>query len=425
MDKLAKMRARLGEIVASLDAFKGVEEFTEAQTSEINALSEEFEKLEGQIKAEEKLQAMNAAANTSTRKTATPDSTTASTPRAEVFATQKEKNGGFESVGHFLMAVKDAGMGKGVHKNFQNAAQERIGEDGGFLVPVEIQTEIQKKMSADDSLLAKCRQFPVSGNSLSLPIDETSPWSGGVTAKWLGEGGQHSQSKPSFGQASWKVHKLGAFVVATDELLEDAVALEGYIKAMAPNAIVQKINEAIISGDGVAKPTGILSSGFKVMVSKESGQTADTVVYRNIAKMYSRMLPQSRANAAWYINAAVEDQLRVLKDDAGNFIYLAPGSQANQTPYGILLGRPVIPMMGALQALGDEGDIVFADLSYYYAVVKSGGMKNSVSTHIYFDRDQTAFKFTMRVDGSVPFKTPATTQFGNFSMSGIVTLEAR
>ena len=107
------------------------------------------------------------------------------------------------------------------------------------------------------------------------------------------------------------------------------------------------------------------------------------------------MFPGSRANAAWYINAGCEDQLRLLKDDAGNYIYLAPGSQMNQSPYGTLMGRAVIPMLGSMPQLGDEGDIVFADLSYYYMIYKQG-IKEAMSTHLWFDRDLTVFKFTFR-----------------------------
>jgi HK97 family phage major capsid protein len=260
---------------------------------------------------------------------------------------------------------------------------------------------------------------------LSLPIDETAPWNGGVQAYWLAEGAPLTETKSKLGQASWKLNKLGALVKVTDELLEDATALESYIKAMAPEAINHKINSAILTGDGVGKPTGLLSSGFKIQVAKESLQTADTVVAKNVIKMYSKMIPSARANAVWFINPAVEEQLRVMKDDLGNFIYLAPGSQLNQTPYGQLLGRPVVSLIGSMPQLGDEGDIIFADLSYYYSITKVGGLKQSVSAHLYFERDIQAYKWTMRIDGSCPFKTPVTTEFGAYQMSAIVTLEAR
>lgn len=107
-------------------------------------------------------------------------------------------------------------------------------------------------------------------------------------------------------------------------------------------------------------------------------------------------------------------------------VYLPPGG-LNDTPYGSLMGRPVIPMLGGSSQLGDEGDIMFVDFFYYHAALKSGteGVRRAVSTHVYFDRDKTAFKFTFRMDGKCPYKSPVITEFGNHSMSGFVTLEDR
>lgn len=413
------MKKRLAEVLNKLEALKNVESYTDEVVEDINTFSAEYEKLQKGIEAAEKLERVNVASSASTRQTAP---TVAA--KVEVLPSQKEKNGGFNNFGEFLAAVKDASNGK-FDKRFQNTMFEKNGEDGGFLVPEDMMTEVAKKLEADESLLAKTRQFVVSGNSLSLPTDEKSPWNGGIQAYWLAEGAAYTSSKVQLGQASWKLHKLGALVPVTDELLEDAVALESYMKAMAPEAIMHKINSAILTGNGVGKPMGILNSGFKISVAKESGQTADTIVARNVIKMYSKMIPSARAGAAWYINAGCEEQLRLLKDDAGNFIYLAPGSQLNQTPYGQLLGLPVIPLIGSMPALGDEGDIILANLSYYYTITKQGGMKQAVSSHLYFDRDVQAYKFTMRIDGACPFKAPVTTEFGSHQMSAIVTLADR
>lgn len=420
---LEQMRARLAAIVAQLETLNALEDLSNEEVETVNSLSNEFETLQGKISAKEKMERTSAQAAASTRKT-TPAQSGDTTPRVSVEASAKEKMGGFNSAGEFFMAVKKAATGD-YDKRFQNSMFEKNGEDGGILVPETMMTEVQKKMNADDSLLAKTSSFTISGNSLTLPTDETTPWSGGIQAYWVNEGLPHTESKHKFGSAGWRLHKLGALVKITDELAEDAVALESYIKARAPEAIVNKLNGAILSGDGVGKPMGLLSSGFRVTVAAESAQAADTIVAKNVAKMYSRMLPASRSKAAWYINAGCEEQLRVMKDDLGNFIYMAPGSQLNQTPYGMLLGRPVIPLLGAMPALGDEGDIVFADLSYYYSIVKAGGIKSAISAHLLFDQDKTAYKFIMRVDGSVPFKTPVTTEFGGYQMSGIVTLAAR
>lgn len=416
--KLAEMKARLAAIANKLQEFKAVEDLSTEQIGEVNALSEEYETLTSKIEATEKLEKVVAASTVPVRKTE-------ASPRIEIVEnSRKDKMGGFNTMGEFLIAVKNKSQGN-LDKRFQNTMFEKNAEDGGILVPEEMVSTIAKKFAEDEALLSKTAQFKVSGNNLTLPTDESAPWTGGVQAYWTAEGAQIVESKHKLGQASWKLHKMAALVTVTDELLEDATALESYMVQMAPRAMVHKTNSAIISGNGVGKPTGILNSGFKYMVAKQGGQAADTVLAENIVKMYGRMIPTSRSQAAWYINPAVEDQLRLLKDAANNYIYLAAGSQMNNQPYALLLGRPVIPMLGSLPALGDEGDIIFADLSYYYTITKTAGIKQSVSTHLYFDQDIQAYKWTFRIDGSCPFKAPVKTEFGNYEMSGIVTLEAR
>lgn len=415
---LEQMKARLAAIVAKLKEFSALESFDDETVESINDLNGEFENLKKQIETKEKLEAMNASASTSTRKTA-PEAV-----RVEVMASRQDKMGGFKSFGEFLSSVKGEANGK-KDKRFENTLFERNGEDGGFLVPEEMMTTITKKLTSDESLLSKTRQFTVSGNSLTLPTNESAPWNGGVNTYWVAEGNQITDSKGKIGLASLKLNKLAAMIKITDELSEDSVALESYMLAMAPESIMHTINSAIISGNGVGKPMGILNSAFKITAAKEAAQVADTIVARNVIKMYSKMIPSARAGAVWYINAGCEEQLRTMKDDLGNFIYLSPGSQLNQSPYGQLLGLPVLPLIGSMPQLGDEGDIILANLSYYYSIVKAGGLKQSVSSHLYFDRDISAYKYTMRIDGNCPFKAPVVTEFGNHQMSAIITLEAR
>jgi HK97 family phage major capsid protein len=100
-------------------------------------------------------------------------------------------------------------------------------------------------------------------------------------------------------------------------------------------------------------------------------------------------------------------------------------ANASVAPFETLMGLPIVYMMGSVPALGDEGDIILVDLKYYYTVLKRGGIKSGVSTHLYFDKDITAFKFTLRVDGKCPFKAPVTTENGSYQMSGIITLADR
>lgn len=422
---LEQMRARLVEILASIEGIEaGAEGYTEEQHAEVEKLSAEVESLKAQIETAEKLDSMKAAAKASTRKV-TPTEIT----RVEVRAPLNSRFGGFNSTGDFLMAVKKAGQTGEMANQFKNAAAfEKVGEDGGFLVPEELSEAILKKLEVQESLMSSANVIQVSGNALTINVDETQPWNQGIQAYWTAEGATITGSKPKFRQAQWRLQKLAAMVTATDELLDDATALGSYIQNSAPDAFMHKINSAILSGNGSGKPQGIINSGFAKTVAAESMQTADTVVARNVLKMYSRMFPGSRSKAAWYINPAVQDQLLTLVDDNGNFMYISPGglgNQINSSPYGTLLGRPVIPLMGSMPAIGDVGDIIFADLSYYYMIRKAAGIKSATSIHLLFDKEQTAFRFSMRLDGRCPFVTPVTTEFGSYDMSAFVLLAAR
>lgn len=420
MKTVEQLRAILAEIAQKIEAIQpGEEGFSAEQDEQIDALSAEFEATKRQLATAEKVEAMKAGVAAPAGRKATP---AVAAPAAQGV----NKFGGFESAGAWLNAVKRAGQTGKIDERLQNAAmKESVGEDGGFLVPEEISNAILKKLAGDDSLMSKATALQVSGNALTINVDENQPWSGGVQAYWTAEGASITESKPSFKQASWRLQKLAALVKATDELLDDATALESYIMAAAPLAIMHQVNKAILTGNGIGKPQGVINSPFAVTVSKESMQTADTVNAINVVKMYSRMFPSSRPNAAWYINPAVEEQLRLMKDANDNYIYLAPGSQMNQSPYALLLGRPVIPLMGGMPALGDLGDIIFADLSYYYMIRKAAGVKSATSIHLHFDKEITSFRFSLRLDGKCPFQAPVTTEYGSYQMSAIVLLEAR
>lgn len=418
---LEQMRARLAEITNSLKALTEKTELSTDDTAQITALNQEYDQLEPQLTGLEKAQANIAKASAPQRQTSPQASPS---PRVEIIRDAKDRFGGFNSSGSFLMAVKNAAGGK-IDPIFQSVAYEKNGEDGGYLIPEDIRTEIVTKIQDDtESLWGKANTYQVSGNSLSLTLDESQPWNQGIQSYWVEEGGVIPDTKPKFTRAAWRLKKLAALVKCTDELLEDAVALESYIKRSAPASMMYKINDAVLSGNGVGKPEGILNSAFRIAVAKKVGQAADTIVAQNIIDMYTRMIPSSRPRAAWYINAQAEGQLMGMKDDNGNYIYLTAGTAMNTSPFATLLGRPVIPMMGAMKALGDEGDIMFGDLSYYYGISKAG-IKSATSIHLHFDREITAFRFSYRLDGQVPFKSPVTTQYGNHTMSAFVTLEDR
>jgi HK97 family phage major capsid protein len=355
-------------------------------------------------------------------------------PAGSIVVKDKDK---FASKGEFLVAVMKAGCPGGpVDPRLFNAATglgESVPSDGGFLVQQDYSNELLQEVIETGVIYPRCRRIQISGtaNSIKLNgIDETSRAStrlGGMTGYWVDEADEKTASKPKFRRIELSLKKLVGLCYATDELLDDAVALEGVIRQGFVSEFGFLLDDAIYNGDGSGKPLGILNAGCLVTVSKEAGQKAGTVVAENVIKMYSRIFASSRANAVWFINQNIEPQLFTMSLSVGTGgipIYMPAGGLSG-APYGTLFGRPVIPIEQAA-TLGTVGDIVFADMNGYILAEK-GGIKSDMSIHVKFVYDESVFRFVLRVDGQ-PIRATALTPYkggASYTQSHFIALESR
>jgi HK97 family phage major capsid protein len=319
------------------------------------------------------------------------------------------------------MAIKDACRpgGQVDPKLFRAAASglnETVPSEGGFLVQQDFTNDLLQDLMTTGILASRCRSQQISAVSNSIKIngvDETSRAStrfGGISGYWADEAEEKTKSKPKFRKIELNLHKLIGLCYATDELLADAAALESFIRAAFPSEFGFLVDEAIINGTGAGQPLGILVSPCLVQVAKETAQKADTVVAENVIKMYSRLFAASRANAIWLINQMIEPQLFTMSLAVGTGgvpIYMPAGGLSGQ-PYGTLFGRPVIPIEQCA-ALGDLGDIIFANMNGYILAQK-GGIQSDVSIHVRFIYDESVFRFVLRIDGQ-PVRASALTPY--------------
>lgn len=357
--------------------------------------------------------------------------------RASMSATPRDhrdaSRGGFANAGEYFVSVMKASQ-RGAAPDprlIMNAptsyGSEGIGADGGFAVPPDFRTEIVKKVMGEDTLLSLTDQMTTSGNSITVPTDETTPWqtNGGIQAYWESEAGQKTQSKPQLTEKTVKASKIIALVPMTDELLQDAPSMAAYVNSKAPDKIDFMVNDAILNGDGIGKPLGYLKSGALITVAAEGGQAADTIVFNNIVNMYTRSTATAQKRGVWLVNSDCQAQLMTMQFPGTGTAVPAymPAGGLSAAPYGTLLGRPVIPTEAAA-ALGDVGDISFVDLHEYMTVVKAGGLRQDVSIHLWFDYDVTAFRFVLRVGGQPWWNTPVT-RLNGLSRSPFIALAAR
>lgn len=336
---------------------------------------------------------------------------------------------GFKSMGEFAFHVRNAALGNGrLDPRLKAAAttygNEAAGPDGGFAVPPQFAQTIAALALEEQSLLALADNMPVSGNSMSFPKDESTPWgSTGVIATWDGEGDTANQRKPVLGLDTLRLKKLRVLVPASDELLADSVAMTAHLTRKMGEAVLWKSNDAIINGTGAGMPLGILNAGSLIAQAKETSQTADTIVAGNIAKMYGRCIQGAGANLVWLMNPDAFQQIVQLSVNAG-VNWMGPNAGLQGAPNGTLMGRPII-LTDACDTVGDQGDIILANMAGYRAITKAGGEEFSESMHLWFDQDVTAFKLVFRMDGQPALTAAVTPPNSAITRSHFVALAAR
>jgi HK97 family phage major capsid protein len=309
----------------------------------------------------------------------------------------------FKSAGEFFKAVRNADdpslrIDKRLYSLKAAAgANETVPSDGGFLVPQETAGGILEKMWGTGTVLSRFNPIPVKGNGMKLNIvDETSradgSRGGGVLGYWLAEAGEKTATKTKFRQLVMDLKKVAALCYATDELLEDQSALEAWISTNVPKELTFQTEAAIINGNGVGKPLGILQSPALYSIER---QTAGTIIGEDLGNMWAHRYLGAN-DYVWFISSTIFPKLMTMTIGTQP-AYMPPGGLSG-SPYGTILGRPVVETEYN-PSLSVAGDILLAAPSQYQMISK-GGVKSASSIHVKFVTDETAFRFVYRVDGA-------------------------
>ena len=352
---------------------------------------------------------------------------------------QDKKTSKFANFGEFAQAVKNATVNRTrddrLFMDAATGANEGTAADGGYLVPPEYADGILDLVKQESVLYPQTRKVTITSNRLiENVLDErsrvdpaTGSRHGGVLAYWKAEAAQYSSVKAALRERTTNVEKLTAYCPVTEELLQDAPAIESLLNDLVAREFAFKGDDMILNGAGAQNvPLGILNGTGLVTVAKTSGQAAGTVTFDNILAMRNALIAQCRPGAKWYINQDVEMQLiQLLRGSASDIfqgpVYNFPGQYGN--PDGVLLGIPVKPIEQCA-ALGSLGDIVLADVGQYVCVERSG-MTRQVSMHIRFDYDETVFKFSWRLGGRPDWDYAITPYKGITARSPYVALAER
>ena len=300
---------------------------------------------------------------------------------------------------------------------------------GGYLVPEIWGKELLAIPGYQGAAFPdRVRKIPMESDVLYFPVlDQTVSPSGGSSAFNAGvavavvatEGSEPTNStQPVFKQLALNAKRLLAFTEVSNILLDNSPnSVEAIVSDCFKNAVTSWVDYQVFNGAGSSTTLqGIIDDDATIAVSRD---TASDVKLEDFAAMWARLTPQSRKNAAFYVNPTVLARLPLF-GNSNHLVMLQNGAQGDfQLSF---LGLPIIATE-ALPTLGTAGDVVLADMRYYVVGVNKD-VVISASEHVGFTKDVVTYRVVARVDGKPQITAPIYLQNGTDTVSPFVQLDA-
>ena len=281
---------------------------------------------------------------------------------------------------------------KAVHPDVYNVL--RIGEDehGGYLVPDEYPRTLIEALQEQNIFRQLAHVISTSSGDRKIPVAVSKG-----TAAWIDENAAYPESDDTFGQISISAYKLATMIKVSDELLHDSVFdVPSYIAREFARRIGAAEEEAFFVGDGVGKPTGILSAtgGAEIGVTAAS---ATAITFDEVMDLYYSLRSPYRKSAVFIMNDSTVKALRKLKNGNGDYIW-QPSVTAG-TP-DTILNRPVYTSSFVPTLEGSAKPILFGDMHYYWIADREGRRFQRLN-ELYAPNGQVGFLSSERVDGKL------------------------
>ena len=216
------------------------------------------------------------------------------------------------------------------------------------------------------------------------------------TATLKGAGAALAESEPTYASITLGAYKYGLLIPVANELITDAgFDITSHLAQQAGNGLGYAVNAALTTGDGSAKPNGIVTaagSGITGGNGVVGVPTADNLIdLQYTLDGAARRLPGVGYMAAGTTIGA----MRKLKDTAGNYLYGVNVGQPDTFAGHSVVENPAMAATG----LGTLS-VLFGHLPSYL-VRTVGGIQVATSTDYAFNEDVTTFRVMMRVDGDL------------------------
>ena len=273
--------------------------------------------------------------------------------------------------------------------------------DGGYTVPEEMEKSIDRIAESVSAMRRLATVMSISTDTYKKLVNV-----GGAGSGWVGETGTRGETAtPTLKEIAINTKELYANPAATQTLLDDsAVNIEQWLAGEVVIEFAEQEGDALINGNGVEKPKGILAYTTIANASYvwgkvgfiTTGAAATFPDTDRLIDLQHALKSVYRNGAAFLMSDATLAHCRKFKDGNGNYIW-QPGIVAGAG--STLLGKPVetddnMPAIGA-----NAYPIAFANFKRAYLVIDRLGIR--VLRDPYTNKPYIHFYTTKRVGGGV------------------------
>lgn len=276
--------------------------------------------------------------------------------------------------------------------------------DGGYTVTPEMDTAIDRVLATVSAMRGLARVVSIGTDTYKKLVN-----TGGTGSGWVGERDARPETASAkLSEIIINTMELYANPAATQQLLDDSfVDIAAWLAAEVETEFAEQEGAAFITGDGVAKPRGILAYdtvanasyawgkvGF--VVTGKAAAFADSNPYDAVINLFFALKAGHRNNASWLVSDAVLGTMRAFKDGDGTYLWKAPETVGAPST---MLGKPVVtddnmPALGA-----NAFPVAFGDFQRAYTIVNRMGTR--VLRDPYTNKPYVMFYTTRRVGGGI------------------------
>jgi len=251
------------------------------------------------------------------------------------------------------------------------------GPEGGYFVPVDVQSEIMRIIDDSSAVSQYCKLYTTSRNTIEIPYEI-----GGASCGWVGEeevGNNSSSIK--FGTKKIMVNKMFANVSYTREMLSDAdIDIRSEFTTQLGKKFVISENNGILYGTGAKSPEGLLTKASDIPVANVDLTASGA--WKALIMVTAKLPVVNRASYAWYMNNKTRTYIRCMEDTSGRNAF---NITLDKDGVDMLEGFPirVVPELPDFDSVVDIANavpkttksILFGSLPDTYAVARNGGME--------------------------------------------------